>query len=261
MNIPSKVPTKVVLDDESSLTGRTMEVLLFELVDVSFDHGNRPASTSSSGHGYNDPSSFSHQSDQGNDDPVVSLSGLTYTLDVIDTLLNGSSVDTFTGDAVDNVSCETSSVGSRLVNVDNESSETSMVGSIVVSIGSLGLSVTTNSINGVGIIVGSSLIIPDGLGGLIIVVTGNVGSSVGVSVGSGSSLIVGNKVGTNVGKGVSIVINEDGLLVGRGVFGALVGLRVTGRRDGRLEGCLVGCLVVGLDVGANDGCPDGITDG
>ena len=40
---------------------------------------------------------------------------------------------------------------------------------------------------------------------MIIVVNGNVGSSVGVSVGS--------KVGTNVGNGVVIIV-EDGLLVG-----------------------------------------------
>ena len=45
---------------------------------------------------------------------------------------------------------------------------------------------------------------------MIIVVNGNVGSSVGISVGS--------KVGTNVGNGVVIIV-EDGLLVG---------LRVTG---------------------------------
>lgn len=285
MSSPSKVPPKVVLDDESSsFTGRLTEVS-FELIDVSFDHGNNPASTSSSGHGYNDPSSFSHQFNQGNDDPVSSLSvevvvlavvtfvdanpslegdmvGLTYTLDVTDTL-NGSSVDTFTGASDDNVSCEASNVGSRLDDDDNVSSETSMVGSILASIGPImGLSVpTTNSINGVGIIVGSSLIIPVGLGGLIIVTNGNVGSSVGVSVGSGS-LIVGNKVGTNVGNGdIIVVIEEDGLLVGRGVLGALVGLLVTGRREGRLEGCLVGCFVVGLEVGADDGCVDGIIDG
>jgi len=193
--------------------------------------------------------------------------GLTYTLEVIDTL-NGSLVDKVSceaskvGSFVDNVSFEASNVGSRLDDDDNVSSETSMEGSIVVSIGPImGLSVTTNSFNGVGIIVGSSSTIPDGLGGLIIDITGNVGSSVGVSVGSGSLLIVGSRVGTKLGKGVVIIVEEDGRLVGRGVLGALVGLLVTGRRDGRLEGCLVGCFVVGRDVGADDGCPDGTIDG
>ena len=250
---------------ESSLTGRLTDVSgSFEPADVSLFQGNNPASTSSPGHGYNDPSSFSHQSSQGNDDSVSSvfvvvifvtefnanpslegeMVGLTYALDVTDTLLNGSFVDTFTG-----------------ASDDNEFSETSKVGSIVFSIGPImGLLVSTNSINGVGIIVGSFIIPADELGGLIIVVIGNVGSSVGVSVGSGS-LIVGNSVGTNVGNGVVTIIVEDGRLVGRGVLGAVVGLRVTGRRDGRLEGCLVGCLVVGRDVGADDGCPEGTIDG
>ena len=66
---------------------------------------------------------------------------------------------------------------------------------------------------------------------MIIVVNGNVGSSVGISVDSGSLTVVGSKVGTNVGNGVVIIV-EDGLLVGRG--------------DGRLEGCLVGLRVTGL---------------
>ena len=248
------------MSNESSLTGGRLTDVSFEPADVSLFQGNSPASTSSSGHGYNDPSSFSHQFNQGNGPVSVEvvllfttvmfvaefdanpslegdMVGLTYT-DVTDTL-NGSFVDTFTGASDDdNVSCDASKVGSRLADDDNVSSETDMVGSFVVSIGSLlGLSVTTTSTNGVGIMVGSSLIIPDGLGGLIIVITGNVGSSVGVSVGSGS-LIVGSKVGKGV---IMVVVGEDGRLVGRGV--------------------LVGCFVVGLDVGANDGCPDGIIDG
>ena len=178
----SHVPPNVVLDDESdesSLTGRLTEVaVLFKSVDVSFNHGNNPTSPSS-GHGYNDPSSFSHQSDQGNDsvaslfmDVVVMFTtvvvmfvvsyvefdansssegdivGLTYILDVSETL-NESSVDSFTGASDDNSSCEASKVGSRLAD-DNVSPETSMVGSIVDSI--MGLPVL-NSINGVGIIV------------------------------------------------------------------------------------------------------------
>ena len=178
----SHVPPNVVLDDESdesSLTGRLTEVaVLFKSVDVSFNHGNNPTSPSS-GHGYNDPSSFSHQADQGNDsvaslfmDVVVMFTtvvvmfvvsyvefdansssegdivGLTYILDVSETL-NESSVDSFTGASDDNSSCEASKVGSRLAD-DNVSPETSMVGSIVDSI--MGLPVL-NSINGVGIIV------------------------------------------------------------------------------------------------------------
>ena len=178
----SHVPPNVVLDDESdesSLTGRLTEVaVLFKSVDVSFNHGNNPTSPSS-GHGYNDPSSFSHQADQGNDsvaslfmDVVVMFTtvvvmfvvsyvefdansssegdivGLTYILDVSETL-NESSVDSFTGASDDNSSCEASKVGSRLAD-DNISPETGMVGSIVDSI--MGLPVL-NSINGVGIIV------------------------------------------------------------------------------------------------------------
>ena len=148
--------------DESSFTGRLTEVaVLFKSVDVSFNHGNNPGSISS-GHGYNDPSSFSHQADQGNDsvaslfmDVVVMFTtvvvmfvvsyvefdansssegdivGLTYILDVSDTL-NESSVDSFTGASDDNSSCEASKVGSRLAD-DNISPETGMVGSIVDS--------------------------------------------------------------------------------------------------------------------------------
>lgn len=179
----SHVPPNVVFfndeSDESSLTGRLTEVaVLFKSVDVSFNHGNNPTSPSS-GHGYNDPSSFSHQADQGNDsvaslfmDVVVMFTtvvvmfvvsyvefdansssegdivGLTYILDVSETL-NESSVDSFTGASDDNSSCEASKVGSRLAD-DNISPETGMVGSIVDSI--MGLPVL-NSINGVGIIV------------------------------------------------------------------------------------------------------------